>query len=279
MEMRGTEEKNLEVSGVRQDESEKVIAPFSASEENSSTNNDLTKEEMQDEKDAVEDESGVHCDADTESEEQPQEVSAEKEVARELDVPKDDVHLKEISTLKDDIAELKDMMGRTFSEVKEVHKLYHNEYAGRLGKMQKELDEYHEMANNRIFDDILLDIAKVYCDNEPILDAIEDPKIKKQVGYIFDDIEQVLESYGVQRNKSQIGDKRDIKNTKIQKTVETNAPEFNDTVERSLKSGFSKGNRVLIKEDIYVNVYKENTINHASASEMQDATNPEETTD
>lgn len=163
------------------------------------------------------------------------------------------------SEFKQELDELKNISEKTLIEVREIYKLYHNEYVGRLTKMQKKLDEYHEIENGRLFDDILLDIAKVYCNNEQILEGIEDPKIKKQVGYIFEDIEQLLESYGVLRNKSDIMTKRNIKTCKIRKTIETNDSKLNDTVAKSLKSGFSKGNRVLIKEDIYVNVYRVNT--------------------
>ena len=271
--MSGTDERIREIQDALQEELEEIINPDSAFEEESSKCEGYTEEERQCQEGAVECESDVPY---AEKEQQAQGDNAEKGDERDLKASKEaDAYLMEASALKDGIAELKDITEKTLLEIKEVHKLYHNEYAGRLGKMQKELDEYHEMVNNRIFDDILLDIAKVYCDNEPILDAIENPKIKKQVGYIFDDIEQLLESYDVQRNRSQAGDKRDIKNAKIQKTIETNNPELNDTVERSLKSGFSKGNRVLIKEDIYVNVYRENVKIH-EAPETQESQNSEE---
>ncbi|EJU23637.1 hypothetical protein HMPREF1143_2248 [Peptoanaerobacter stomatis] len=191
-------------------------------------------------------------------------ISYESESKEETEVFDEDVNKVENSEtysfeLKKELDELKDISEKTLIEIREVHKLYHNEYAGRLIKMQKELDEYHEIENGKVFDDILLDVAKLYCDNEQILEVIEDPKIKKQVSYIFEDIEQLLESYGVVRNKSELMTKRNIKTCKIRKTIETNDFNLNDTVAKSVKSGFSKGTRVLIKEDIYVNVYKENT--------------------
>ena len=113
--------------------------------------------------------------------------------------------------------------------------------------MQKELDAYHEIDRGQHLNEVLLDVARVYCDNEQILDGINDVKIKKQVGYIFDDIKQLLESYDVQIQRSHLGDKRSVKLCKIKKTIPTENQELNDTVANSLKPGFYKGNQVMIK--------------------------------
>ena len=166
------------------------------------------------------------------------------------------VEPKRLDEIHQQMLTLETTVEKTLSEIREVHKLYHNEFAGRLGKMQKELDVYHEIDSKKVFDDILLDIARIYCDNEQILPGIVDEKNKKQVGYLFDDLEQLLDSYDVQIHRSKVGEKRDVRLCKIQRTIETDNPEMNDTVAESIKPGFYKGNHVLIKENIEVYVYK-----------------------
>ena len=174
-----------------------------------------------------------------------------------------DVTPKVIAGIQTAIVEQRELTDRIFSEVKEVHKLYHKEYAGRLSRMQKELDAYHEIDRGQHLNEVLLDVARVYCDNEQILDGINDVKIKKQVGYIFDDIKQLLESYDVQIQRSHLGDKRNVKLCKIKRTIPTEDQELNDTVANSLKPGFYKGNHVMIKEDIEVFVYEPKIMNES----------------
>lgn len=168
----------------------------------------------------------------------------------------DGAEAKRLDEIHQQMLTLETTAEKTLSEIREVHKLYHNEFAGRLGRMQKELDVYHEIDSQKVFDDILLDIARIYCDNEQILGGIIDEKNKKQVGFLFDDLEQLLNSYDVQIQRSKAGERRDVRLCKIQRTIETDNPEMNDTVAKSIKPGFYKGNHVLIKENIEVYVYK-----------------------
>jgi len=142
---------------------------------------------------------------------------------------------------------------KTAAEMRELHKLYHNEFAGRLKNMQDELDDYHEISKGRVFDGILAEIAKLYSDNEKLADTLEN----KQLKFMFMDLLQMLENNGVQVQKSEVGSKRNTKYSQIIEQVITDDPELHDTVAESLNTGFYVENRALVKERVHVNVFKE----------------------
>lgn len=139
------------------------------------------------------------------------------------------------------------------SEIHELHRLYHNEFAGRLKSMQDELDRYHDADKGNAFDGILSAIARIYVNNESLADEISDPKIRKNVKYMLLDLSDLLEEYGVQRLKSEAGDRRNVRHCQIVKRIPTDDPEKHDTIVASRSTGFYKGNRTIIKElvDVY----------------------------
>lgn len=155
------------------------------------------------------------------------------------------------------IEEQADSYKKMAADVREMHKLYHNEFAGRLKSMQDELERYHEIDRGRIFDDVLREVARIYCDNEVLLNAKVEDKIAKHIKYLFMDIKQLLESNGVMLQKSEPGDKRNNKFCQIVERIETDNPELHDTVASSKGHGFYTEKRPLIKELVDVYVYKE----------------------
>lgn len=133
-------------------------------------------------------------------------------------------------------------------ELHELHRLYHNEFAGRLKSMQDELDQYHDAARGNAFDGILGAIARIYANNESLVEEISDPKTRKSVKYMLLDLSDLLEEYGVSMLKSEVGDKRNVRHCLIVERIPTNDPELHDTVAASHSTGFYKGNRTIIKE-------------------------------
>jgi molecular chaperone GrpE (heat shock protein) len=149
-----------------------------------------------------------------------------------------------------------DTSAKVLAEVREMHKLYHNEFAGRLQSMQAELEQYREAEKGRAFDVVLGEIAKLYCIYEPLLALLEDganDAVRKQTRYLFLDIEEILEAHRVCKQKSSPGDKRHTKFCKVTERIPTSDPVLHDTVVRSLSTGFYIDNRPLVKEqvDIY----------------------------
>lgn len=147
------------------------------------------------------------------------------------------------------------------SEIHELHRLYHNEFAGRLKSMQDELDRYHNADRGNAFDGILSAIARIYINNESLIDEISDPKTQKNVKYMLLDLSDLLEEYGVLMLKSEIGAKRNVRHCQIVERIPTDNPDLHDTIAASHSTGFYKGNRTIIKElvDVFFFDKKEST--------------------
>lgn len=160
----------------------------------------------------------------------------------------------ELEKIGRDIAESAEASKKTFTELREIHKLYHNEFAGRLKSMQDELDAYHKADRGHAFDGILSAITRIYSNNETLVDEISDPKTQKHVKYMLLDILDLLEEYGVQRLKSNPGDKRNTRHCQVLERIPTEDPALHDTIVASHNSGFYMENRTIIKEmvDVYL---------------------------
>lgn len=173
----------------------------------------------------------------------------------------------EIEKIRRDIAESAEASKKTFTELREIHKLYHNEFAGRLKSMQDELDAYHKADRGHAFDGILSAIARIYGNNETLVNEIADPKTQKHVKYMLLDILDLLEEYGVQRLKSNPGDKRNTRHCQVLERIPTDDPALHDTVVASHNSGFYMGNRTIVKEMVDIYLYE-----RPSTPEVEEAT-------
>jgi len=144
-------------------------------------------------------------------------------------------------------------------EIREMHKLYHNEFANRLLSMQEELERYHEIDKGRIFDGILTDLSKLYSENFSIADDVADEKIKKRLQYMFLDLLQILENCNVTMQKSKPGDKRNTRHCQVIERITTDNPDLHDTIASIRSIGFYIENRPLIKEMVDVYLCSERT--------------------
>ncbi len=167
----------------------------------------------------------------------------------------------------EEASQQKKISERVAGEVREMHRLYHNEFAGRLRTMQEELEKYHDIDRGRAFDDILREVARIYCDNYDLLNASDDPKIKKRIKYFFMDIQQLLEANGVMLQKSEPGSKRNNRFCQIVNRIETDVAEENDTVAKSHGPGFYTEKRPLIKEMVDIYVYQAPTASATNTEE------------
>lgn len=168
----------------------------------------------------------------------------------------DSSHESEVSVKKIDerLQNIEDTERRLFSEIREMHKLYHSEFAGRLKTMQDELEQYRKIDKGRAYDDILAAIARIYGNNETLEEEVADAKVKKSIRYMLLDIEDLLEVYGMTKLRSQQGEKRNPRHCQILNRISTDDPAKHDTVVKSYNSGFYIGNRTVIKEvvDVYI---------------------------
>lgn len=172
---------------------------------------------------------------------------------------------REISDLKvfcnnmqGDISEIKTNCEKLSEHMYELHKLYHNEFAGRLQKMQTELEAYRERESFKIFDDILKEIIRIYCDHEALLekaDDLTDEDTIKHIKNIFSDMEELLNDYNIKKLKSENGGSLKTGCYQISKEIPVTDENLNNTVAKSISSGFIRENRPLRKEIININKY------------------------
>jgi len=163
-----------------------------------------------------------------------------------------------LSSVEEKVASIDEILKKTKDELHQLHRLYHNEYAGRLRNVEAELNRYQEIEKGRAFDGILGEIARLYSDNVAAVSGISDERIKKQMGYMFDDFLQLLENNGVTKQESANGDKRNSRHCQVVERVKTTNPDAHDTVVESLNIGFVAENRTLVKERIHLYIYDEN---------------------
>jgi len=166
---------------------------------------------------------------------------------------------KSLSKILETVELARDSSSKIADEIHGLHRLYHTEVANRISSMQSELERYREIEKGRIFDDILSELAKIYSENETLIDEVSDEKIKKKVRYMFLDILQLLESNGVSKQKSNVDDKRNVKHCRIIEQIPTDNPELHDTIVESNNTGFSKENRTYIHERVKIRVFSKKT--------------------
>lgn len=176
-----------------------------------------------------------------------------------LSSPQVDSQPVDVDCLKQIEGRLESIAGteqRLFSEVREMHKLYHSEFAGRLKAMQDELEQYRKIDKGRAYDDILAAIARIYGNNETLAEEVSEPRAKKSIRYMLMDIEDLLGVYGMEKLRSEPGEKRNPRHCQILGRIPTDDPTKHDTVAKSYNSGFYIGNRTVIKEVVDIYIYE-----------------------
>ena len=137
-------------------------------------------------------------------------------------------------------------------EAIEIHKLYQNDIAGRIRKMEMELDSYHKRDQGLAFDNLFAEIARVYVDFEDLGEGVNDDKIKKNIQYLLEELEEVLSSRGVVRMRSEVNAKRNLSFTQVVSRISIDDPALDGCVAKSIASGFYIEKRCLIKERVDV---------------------------
>ena len=189
--------------------------------------------------------------------EQPIEPNTQQnEAGDEYTTTLDDVK-SDLSLVNEKITSIEAFASKAKEDIHGLHKLYHNEYAGRLRKVESDLAHYQNIEKGKAFDGILTEIAKLYANNVTAAEEISEPKLQKQMRYLFLDLLQILESHGISKMKSKAGDKRNAKFCQVAERVPTNDPALHDTVAKSVSVGFYIENRPLLKEMIHVHIYDE----------------------
>lgn len=156
----------------------------------------------------------------------------------------------------------------TFSEIarkvehhaSEMNKLYQNEVSGRLQRMHADIEKYREREDNRIFDGILIELANLYSRDHEIIDYATDEKLKTRLSYLFEGLSSLLEKYHVEKLVSQPGDKLNTRHCRVIERVPTDCKENHGLVHKSRSIGFYSGNRTIVKENVDIYYFDENSV-------------------
>lgn len=122
--------------------------------------------------------------------------------------------------------------------------------------MQKDLDVLKEQQSGEQFNPILKEIASMYVEYQTLL---EDETIsglsKKNLKALFEQMEDLLIDYDAEITRSEVGDTRQTRSTKIIEKVSTADQEKHNTIATSRKPGVLRGRTVLYPEFVDVYVY------------------------
>jgi molecular chaperone GrpE (heat shock protein) len=125
--------------------------------------------------------------------------------------------------------------------------------------MQEELEKHRAGIFRQLLDPVLTAIARIYNDNMVNLEKIEDPKLRQNFKYLFDDLEQVLTENGIEVYVSGPEASFSPKYCKIRNKIPTSDKALHGKVIKSYNKGFYTGPRVLAPEFVDVYVFDANT--------------------
>jgi hypothetical protein len=122
--------------------------------------------------------------------------------------------------------------------------------------MQNDLDVLKEQQSGEQFNPILKEIASMYVEYQTLLEdeTISDLS-KKNLKALFEQMEDLLIDYDAEITRSEVGDTRQTRSTKIIEKVSTTDQEKHNTIATSRKPGFLRGRTVLYPEFVDVYVY------------------------
>lgn len=167
----------------------------------------------------------------------------------------------------DKVTVLSDSSKNIEAELRQMHKLYHNEFRTMLDSMEKEQKHYRNVNEGKVFDGILSELAKLYAENIEILHEITDGDAKTRLGYLFEDLLQILGSHGVSIHQSKVNEPRNSLFTQLREKIETDKKELHGMVSKSHGIALHKENQAFTKERVDVYIYNEKKETEPTAGE------------
>lgn len=124
--------------------------------------------------------------------------------------------------------------------------------------MQHDLDELKEQLSGEQFNPILREIATIYSEYQVLLEEELPPRARKNLLALFEQLEDILDDYGAEVLRSEVGSVRKTRSCKIINKVMTGDSELHNTIVASRKPGVVRGQMVLYQELVDVYVYDPN---------------------
>lgn len=128
--------------------------------------------------------------------------------------------------------------------------------------MQRDIDTLKEQQNGEQFNSILKEIASMYVDYQSLLgDESISGLSRNNLKALFEQIEDLLFEYDAEIIRSEVGDIRQTKSTKIIAKIPTGDQGKHNTIATSRKPGVMRGRTVLYPEFVDVFVYDPTIVN------------------
>lgn len=125
--------------------------------------------------------------------------------------------------------------------------------------MQQDIDSYKEQLSGERFDGILKDIATIYVEYGSVLeDGSMEERTKKNLKSMFEQLEDILTDYGADIIRSNEGDVRRPRVTKVINKLSVNDESKHNTVAKSRKPGVVRDRVILYPEFVDIFIYEPN---------------------
>jgi molecular chaperone GrpE (heat shock protein) len=144
-------------------------------------------------------------------------------------------------------------------DMKQLHRDFY-QFMQIQDKMQEELEKHRRGLFQQLLDPVMKTIGRIYNDNIINLERIEDVKLRKNFGCLFDDLEEILIENGVEVYVSENGKPFSPRYCRVKKKIPTDNRELHGTVVKSYSKGYYIGPRVLAPESVDVYVFNGNTV-------------------
>lgn len=141
--------------------------------------------------------------------------------------------------------------------------------------MQRDLDKLKEQMNGEQFNPLLREISSVFVEYQSLLDdeTISD-RSRKNLQSLFEQLEDMLNDYGAEVCRSEIGSVRQTRTCKIIEKIPTGCQEKHNTIAASRKPGVVRDRFVLYPEFVDVFIYDAPFAGETGVGEIKDSIEP-----
>lgn len=141
--------------------------------------------------------------------------------------------------------------------------------------MQRDLDELKERMTGEQFNPLLKEIASVFVEYQSLLDdeTISD-RSRKNLQSLFEQLEDIMNDYGAEVCRSEIGSVRQTRTCKIIEKIPTGHQEKHNTIAASRKPGVVRDRSVLYPEFVDVFIYDASLAEETAIEESKDSVEP-----
>lgn len=130
-----------------------------------------------------------------------------------------------------------------------------------IDKLHSELQYYKDDQATRFINQVMKGVIKVRkdmvkCRSSREWETMSEQELKREYGYILDDLSDLLEQQNIDSYRTAPGERFDRSIHQIQRIEPTDDPALDKTIKQSTGEGYTKSGNVLIAERVIVYQYK-----------------------